>query len=186
MTNRFQWPLASLAMLAFTGVVEWINGRLIICKCGYVKLWHGVVNSAENSQHIADWYSLSHIIHGFIFYGLTRLLRPGWSFGARLFGAFVVECGWEIFENSSFIINRYRAATISLDYFGDSIVNSLSDVLFMALGFFLASRLPWKVTLGLAIAMELLALAVIRDNLTLNVLMLLYPVEAIKQWQAGA
>ena len=171
---------------AVTALVEHINGRILICKCGYVKLWHGIVNSSENSQHIADWYSLSHIIHGFLFYGAGALLFRKINLLWRFSMALALECGWEIFENSEFIINRYRTATISLDYFGDSIVNSISDVGFMALGFWAASRFSAKWIVAAAIAMELLALAVIRDNLTLNVLMLVHPIDAIRTWQAGA
>ena len=177
----------AVAIAAFaTALVEHFNGRILICKCGSVKLWHGIVNSPENSQHIADWYSLSHIIHGFLFYW------GGWLFLRRLpllwrfVIALALESGWEMLENSSFIIERYRTATISLDYFGDSIVNSVSDVAFMALGFWIAGRAPTRAVVIAAIAMELLALAVIRDNLTLNVIMLVHPIEAIKTWQAGA
>jgi Protein of unknown function (DUF2585) len=177
-------PVATI--IAFVAALEYAQGRLLICKCGYVKIWEGVVNSADNSQHIADWYSLSHIIHGFIFFGLTWLLVRKWPLAYRLLAATLVEGGWELLENSSFIINRYREGTISLDYFGDSIVNSTSDIGFMIIGFFIASKLPWKITFVAAIAMELLALYVIRDNLTLNVIMLLHPLEAIKNWQAGA
>lgn len=177
-------PVATI--IAGVALIEYAQGRLLICKCGYVKLWEGVVNSAENSQHIADWYSLSHIIHGFIFSGLTWLLVRKWPLDYRLLAATIIESGWELLENSSFIINRYREGTISLDYFGDSIINSTSDIAFMIIGFFIASKLPWKITLAAAIVMELLALYVIRDNLTLNVIMLLYPLEAIKNWQAGA
>ena len=182
-------PLFALAFGlagALTGLVEWLNGRILICKCGTVKLWYGVVNSSENSQHIADWYSLSHIIHGFLFYGAGWLLFRRLTLLQRFMLALAVESGWEMLENSSFIINRYRTATISLDYFGDSIVNSVSDIGFMVIGFWIASRAPFKGVVLAAIAMELLALAVIRDNLTLNVLMLVYPLEVIRQWQAGA
>jgi hypothetical protein len=180
------YVIAYALAAALSGLVEWLNGRVLICKCGYVKLWHGVVNSPENSQHIADWYSLSHIIHGFLFYGASWLLFRRLPLLGRFVLALSVESGWEMLENSSFIINRYRTATISLDYFGDSIVNSVSDIGFMAVGFWIASRAPLKGVILAAIAMELLALAVIRDNLTLNVLMLVHPLEVIRQWQAGA
>jgi Protein of unknown function (DUF2585) len=174
-----------IVIMAVTAATERLNERIYICKCGYVKLWEATVNSAGNSQHIADWYSPSHIIHGFLFYGLSHLILPRASFAWRLSIATLIECTWEIFENSSFIINRYREATISLDYFGDSILNSMCDVGFMVLGFVLASRIPARIIIAAAIAMELLCLYVIRDNLTLNVVMLLHPFEAIKNWQSA-
>jgi hypothetical protein len=187
MTRSFslQTFLPAILLMTLTAFVERINERIYICKCGYVKLWEGVPNSAGNSQHIADWYSLSHIIHGFLFYGLTHLIARNTSMSVRLGLATLIECGWEILENSSFIINRYREGTVSLNYFGDSILNSMCDIGFMILGFWVASRLPSRIIVMAAIAMELMALYVIKDNLTLNVIMLLHPMEAIKNWQAA-
>ena len=190
MPNR-RGAIGALVIALLAGAILLFMGREPICTCGTVKLWWGTVQSAENSQHIMDWYSASHLIHGLLFYFFAHVLWRRWKlFGGRpaawaLPIAVAFEAFWELLENSPIIIDRYRAVTVSFGYEGDSVVNSLSDIGFMALGFWLASRLPVWASVALALFLELFTLYFIRDNLTLNIVMLVWPIEAIRQWQAA-
>ena len=183
--------IASVVLALLAGAILLAMGRNPICECGTVKLWHGVVQSAENSQHLSDWYAPSHFTHGLIMYFFAWLLWKKWKlFGGRpirwaLPIAVAVEAAWEIMENTPMVIDRYRAVTVSFGYSGDSVVNSLGDIGWMIVGFLAASRIPAWTSVALAVFLELLTLWTIRDNLTLNVVMLFWPIEAIRQWQGG-
>lgn len=181
-----RWPWLVLLILLLTAAILLWLGRNPICTCGTVDLWVSGRDSPRTSQMIADWYSLSHVVHGLLFYAglwLVARHRPvEWRFAAAL----LIEAAWEIAENTQMIIDRYREATAALGYNGDSILNSLADIGMMALGFLAARKLPVWAAIALVVVLELLPLAAIRDNLTLNVWMLLAPNEAIAQWQSGA
>jgi Protein of unknown function (DUF2585) len=185
MNTKTRW-LLGLGIIVAVGLTEYAMGRVPWCTCGYIKLWHGVIFSSENSQHIFDWYSFTHIIHGIGFYALLWLAdrKKRLSFSTKLLIALGLEGAWEILENSSFIIDRYRATAVSLNYYGDSIINSLSDIVAMAAGFYLAYRLPVKWSIGLVIIIELALAYFVRDNLTLNLIMLVHPFQPINNWQA--
>lgn len=187
--TRTSLSIAVLALMAATAAGLYAMGRSPICACGYVAFWNGDVNSAGNSQHIADPYSFSHITHGVLFYGLAwligRLRGSPLPFGWGVLLAVGLECAWELAENTPAVIARYRAETVSLGYDGDSILNSMSDILAMLIGYAAAATLPVVLVIGAAIFGEVALAWLIRDNLVLNILMLLHPIEAIKAWQAG-
>lgn len=181
--SSMKWFGVAAALLLLQIVILYFMGRIPICECGYVKLFEPGVNTPGNSQHLSDWYTPSHIIHGFLFFGLAWLLFRKQPIGMRLSFAVLIEAAWELLENSPLIIDRYRSATMALGYSGDSILNSAMDTVFMALGFFFAARMPVWVTVVVALVFELFTGWLIRDNLTLNVIMLLWPIDAIKEWQ---
>ena len=176
-------------VLAVTILILKVMGRPFISNSGTVKLWHAELVSSENSQHLSDWYSFTHIVHGFLLFFLLWLISKKIpqirKFSVGFVIAVVMESIWEVIENTNFVIYRYREATIALDYFGDSIINSTADILFMSLGFMMASRLSVLASVSFVAGSELLLAIVIRDNLALNILMLIYPIDAIKEWQIG-
>jgi hypothetical protein len=183
-----RWSMVGLvaaALLTLQALVLLGFGQPFLCTCGTVKLWEGVVTSAGNSQHLSDWYSLSHIIHGIIFYAVLHLAAPRLSVQVRLLIALGLEGAWEVLENTPWMIERYRQQALAQGYPGDSVINSISDALMQVFGFALAWRLRVGITLGIAVGLELFAAYAIRDNLTLNVLNLLYPLEFVRKWQAG-
>lgn len=177
--------LFTLLLIIASGAILYFMGRVPICKCGYIKFWHGLTHSSENSQHLTDFYTFSHVIHGIIFYWIITKLNRKLPLGLRLFIATLIEAAWELLENSDMVINRYRTATISLDYYGDSVINSIMDILAMIGGFYMAYKMQIRVLLVLIVAMEVIVGYLIRDNLTLNIIMLIYPFEGIKNWQSG-
>ena len=176
--------LAAILLFVIVALILWAMGRPPICTCGEVTFWGRV--GPTQSQMLADWYSPSHFIHGLIFYAVLRLVAKRQSIERRFLMALVIEAAWEIMENTPLIIDRYREATMALGYSGDSMLNSLSDIAMTGLGFLAARRLPVWASIGLAVGFELLTLAIIRDNLTLNIWMLLIPTDAIRLWQGGA
>jgi hypothetical protein len=176
--------IASLALVALFIAVLYLTGRPAWCKYGI-----GVLTGAWTrctSQHLFDPYTLSHVLHGIIFYWLLVPLGSKLDLPRRMVAALVLEIGWEVLENSPWVIERYRQHTASLDYIGDSILNSVADVIATVVGFAFASRFSWKASVGVFVVFELWMLYAARDNLTLNIVMLFFPIESIKQWQLGA
>jgi hypothetical protein len=178
------WPwLGIAAVLTLTVFLLRSQGRIWICSCGQVYVWAGNIWSADNSQHLFDPYAFTHLLHGVVFFWLLAWLLPRVPILWRLCIAIGIEAAWEVFENSEFIIQRYREATASLGYEGDAIVNSIGDILIMAAGFMLAYKLGFRRSLILFIVVELILIFWIRDSLILSIIMLIYPIEAIKMWQ---
>ena len=186
MTRSTRAAAAAILIVAATAALLFAMGRPPICTCGEVDLWVGQVNSSRTSQMLSDWYSPSHIVHGFLFYAALALVARKWPIERRFLAALAIEAAWEIVENTPMIINRYREATAALGYTGDSVLNSVSDIAMMGLGFMLARRLPVWASIAIVLVLELVPLFFIRDNLTLNVWMLLAPNETLKVWQTGA
>jgi hypothetical protein len=183
------WPwLLSLATAIAAAIIERSEGRIWWCQCGRWNPWASDIWSEHCSQHLVDPYTFSHISHGLLFYGALAWIPGPWrrlSLGWKMFIANLVECAWEVAENSSYVIDRYRHETISIGYTGDSVINSLGDIAAAAAGVLIAHRLGWRWTLLLYAAIELVMLLMIKDNLTLNVIMLVWPIQAIKQWQGA-
>lgn len=177
--------IATLLILAAAAAALLAMGRNPICTCGSIDLWVGGRDSPKTSQMLVDWYSLSHIVHGLLFYAALWLVARRWPVEWRFVAALAIEAAWEVSENTPFVIDRYRTATAALGYTGDSVINSISDILMMVVGFALARKLPVWASIGLLVFLEILPLFVIRDNLTLNVWMLLAPNPHIAAWQAG-
>ena len=176
--------IAAFAIVAIAAAIELAMGRHPICTCGRVSLWVGARDSPTTSQMLADWYSPSHIVHGLLFYALLWLVLRRWPVEWRFLATLLIECAWEVVENTPFVIDRYRETTAALGYSGDTVLNSVSDMLMMCIGFLAARRLPVWAAVGLVIVLELVPLFVIRDNLTLNLINLLAPNHAIAAWQA--
>jgi hypothetical protein len=184
MTRTRRPYLLAFAIFAAAAVALYLMGRNPLCTCGRIDLW-GPVGPTQ-SQMIADWYSFSHIVHGFLFYALMLWAARDWPVGWRFAAAMAIEAAWEVIENTQMVINRYRDATAALGYEGDSILNSLVDIAMMALGFLLARKLPVWASIAIVLLLELIPLIIIRDNLTLNVWMLLLPTDWLRDWQAAA
>jgi hypothetical protein len=173
-------------LIGLAGFLEWRMGRPVKYRNGPVSVWSGNIKSDQNSQQIADPYTFTHLIHGAAFYGLTRVALGSASVGLRAIVAIALESTWEVYENTDTVVERYRATTISLGYYGDSLINSLADIAACGVGFLLAWRLPRATTFGWVVAVEVMLAFWIRDNLTLNIIMLAHPFAIIRRWQMGA
>src|SRR6059058_3253184 len=184
MTRSHRAAIAAFLIVATAAAILLAMGRHPICTCGTVDLWVGVRDSPKTSQMLLDWYSLSHVVHGLLFYALLWLVARR-AVQWRFIAALVIECTWEVIENTPLVIDRYRATTAALGYSGDSTINSVSDIVMMCLGFLIARRLPVWASIALLVLLELIPLFAIRDNLALNILMLVAPNHAVQAWRGG-
>jgi hypothetical protein len=180
--NLWSWGAITLIFAGAAALLRY-EGRLWICACGYFQLWSGNICSSDNSQHLLDPYSFTHILHGFLFFwivaGLIKRLRPRW----QLTLAVAIEALWEVFENTEFIINRYRSETAALGYTGDTVVNSFGDILCCLVGFMIARRLGWRWSIIVFLALEVILILWIKDSLLLEIVMLIFSIDAIRTWQ---
>lgn len=179
------WTLVAAGAVALQALILLAMGLPLICACGQIALWHGDPSGPETSQHLTDWYTVTHVVHGFGFYVLLWLIVPGLPIAQRFAFAIGIEAAWEVIENTPLIVERYRQSALARGYFGDSVVNSVADTLAAAIGFVLAWIMPVRASVALVLATELLLGYAIRDNLTLNIIQLIYPVEAVSAWQVG-
>lgn len=177
------YVLIGVLLVALQGLALFLMGQPLFCQCGYIKLWHGVILSGENSQQLFDWYTFSHIAHGFIFYWILSIIAPRIPLGVRLLIAIGIEISWELIENTPTVINHYRQQALAQGYIGDSILNSVSDTLSAVAGFMLARKLPTKYVIAIAIVMELFTIYMVRDGLVFNVVNLVFPIEMLQEWQ---
>jgi len=176
--------MIALAIVTLAAAIELAMGRHPICTCGTLDLWVGARDSPKTSQMLIDWYSLSHVVHGLLFYALLWLVVRRWPVLTRFLVAVFVEAAWEVIENTPFVIDRYRQTTAAIGYSGDSVINSVSDILMMCVGFWIARKLPVWASVLLLIALEVVPLFIIRDNLTLNIINLIAPSAALQAWQS--
>jgi hypothetical protein len=178
------WPVfAIVASFAATALMLRLEGRLWFCACGSIQLWAGQICSANNSQHFLDPYSFTHVLHGFLFFWLIAWLLSRLRANWQLALAVAVEAGWEVFENTNFIIDRYRSETAALGYTGDTVVNSFGDILCCLLGFIVARRLGLRRSLVVFAILELVLIVWIKDSLLLEILMLVVPIDTVRAWQ---
>jgi hypothetical protein len=183
--NRRSSAIAAVLIVVATAAALLAMGRNPICTCGEIDLWVATRDGPRTSQMLADWYSPSHLVHGFLFYAALWLVARRWPVEWRFLAALAIEAAWEIVENTPMVIDRYRETTAALGYTGDSVLNSVSDIAMMGAGFLAARRMPVWAAVAVVMLLELVPLIVIRDNLTLNVWMLLWPSDSVAAWQAG-